>query len=323
MIANLLALEAPQIVLIVVAVIAAGLAVLGFFRRFSRMSWAGLQVAILFACTFFVGMLPLTEDKTVNFLIAIGAFFVASVVVLGLGMIFRAIFRKREASGKKNFFFRLLDRLFGAVNAIINFSLYVLFFGGLALTLIYYTVGAPEGILQTVYTFSVGDVVVWDVVSQYALDFILTATFLAAIKGGYRLGLFRSVWAVLVVLLLIASMGISVYLAFTLPFMSDLAKSISASMVEGGSTAIIGNSVGYFISTAICFVVCVLIIVLTSIIINLIAKLIDKVRFFRWVDGVILTLVFFVLAVGGVYPASRTTGLSRFKGFFHTRISFR
>lgn len=294
------ALDLPKIIMIALAVVALIVGVIGFFRRFSRMSWVGLQVFLLFACTFLVGFLPQTNDKTVNFLIAVGAFLVAAAVVLGLGMIFRAIFRNREEGEKRNFFFRLLDRIFGVLNALVNLFLYVAVFGGTVLTLIYYTVGAPEGVLQSIYTFAIGDVVVWDAVSKYILDFLLTALFVAAIKGGYRLGLFRSIWAILVVVLLIASMAASVYMAFAIPFMSDLAKNISAGLVGGGAAAVVGNIVGYFVSTAICFTVCVVAIVLFGILFNLLAKLIDKVRFFRWVDGVVLTLVFFVIAVAGV-----------------------
>ena len=76
---NLLAVTAPQIALIVVAVLAALAALIGFVRRFSRGSWLGMQICVLFAATFLLGKIPAFENDYVSFGVTAGAFLLAAV----------------------------------------------------------------------------------------------------------------------------------------------------------------------------------------------------------------------------------------------------
>ena len=84
--ASICATSTLFIVAIVLAcVVAVGAFIYGVIRRLSRMSWAGLQIPVIFGLTMLLRFVPAAMGSSLRFSITVGGFFAITVCVLGLG----------------------------------------------------------------------------------------------------------------------------------------------------------------------------------------------------------------------------------------------
>lgn len=124
-------LSTTAIVLIVVfCVLAAGSFLYGVIRKFSRMSWAGWQIVLLFFASFLLTYLPADGDKTLLFALAAGGFLAVVALVLGLGALVRRAIRNH---GKYGMGFNAFDRIFGGISALLDWVVFFAAFGVSAL----------------------------------------------------------------------------------------------------------------------------------------------------------------------------------------------
>lgn len=296
---NLLAAEGGigmTVAIVVACVLAAILILYGFIKRFSRTSWAGVQIIVIFGATFVISKLPeswFTSDLS-RFAVTAGGILVCIAVVLFVGAIVRTFFRTRKK--RANWFFRIFDRLFGAVNAVLNFAVLVLVLGGLVLSVLYYCVPSlADGALSVVYTYSVGDYVLWDTALPYLPDFILVAFLTMAVKGGYRLGLIKAVWTVFMMILTLAAFGGSILAAVKVPFLANFGASLSGTFAGSIPYELLCNILGYGIVALCVFVVAMIVIILLNLLIGLGVREMDSVGVIRVIDGAVFAVLIYAV----------------------------
>lgn len=284
-------LSPTAIVLIVVfCVLAAGSFLYGVIRKFSRMSWAGWQIVLLFFASFLFAFLPADGDKTVLFAIAAGGFFAVVALVLGLGTLIRRAIRNH---GKFGMGFNAFDRIFGGISALLDWVVFFMAFGGFALA--FFEIGGTDVVL-------IGEVLsspVWKFLSGHIVDLILICFLVFAVKGGYRLGFARSLLALVGVALTLAAFGGAVALTFRVGFLRSFAGTIAGAFPESVNS-IIATVVGYSVVVILCFIVLFVVAALILALVNLLVKKMNRHTGFSVFDGCVLALVFYLIAVAVV-----------------------
>lgn len=297
---NLLAVTAPQIALIVVAVLAALAALIGFVRRFSRGSWLGMQICVLFAATFLLGKIPAFENDYVSFGVTAGAFLLAAVVVFALGGLLRAFFDRRRARRRKsNWFLLLIDSLCGAVNGVINLAVFAAVIGGLVCSVVWHCTSVRDGVFGTIFAYELGGVVLWDKVMPYVLDAVLVSLLAIAVNGGYRLGLLRSLWTVVMVLLGTAAFAFSVYAVLNIGPFSGLAVRLGELFLETGMGDGLALGLGMLAVGGGTFLLCLIVLALLNLLVGFGVRAVDRSSVLRVLDGTIIAVLLYavVLAV--------------------------
>ncbi len=286
---QLLAGEIQPWVYAVAAVLGLALVLYGFFRRFSRMGWWGYQIALIFACIYVFGLMPLPSDPLMRFIAVAVAAFVISGVIIGFGAIIRTVVTKPRRKRPGAFVLRLFDGLLGVITAVVNLVVFVVAIGApVVLGLDYAGVGVD---LFAMVKAIPG---VWGVIELFGLDFLIIALLVVAIKGGYRLGLLRTVWTVIMLLLGVAAFAGSIVASFMLPGIKDISAGIATGL-SGTMDAFVAQIVGCAIVSLVCFLVCVLILVLLNLLVGLGVREVKQNRVLRVIDGVIISAVFYVL----------------------------
>lgn len=289
-----------------VGALAAASVLYGAFRKFSRMGWMAWQIAVVFALTLLLRFVPVLENKTLYFCIVAGACLSLTVIVLIAGAAIRRYMRNRRYKAPLGL--RILDRVLGAVTALLDWALLAVVLGGAAL---YGMQGS--GMLDAVYSFTLGGVNVWGVVSGYLFDLILVSLFVIVVKGGYKLGLLKSIWAAVACLLVLAAFFGSLIIALRVPFCSNLALQIAGAF--SGLGGVLAGILGYAIVTLVIFLLISVVLVLLGVLFNLLVRVLDRATPFRVIDGSVLSLIFFAAALVsvcglnlGVYALSAGAG---------------
>ncbi|MGN1077479.1 MAG: hypothetical protein ACI4ST_03095 [Candidatus Gallimonas sp.] len=284
-------LSTTAIVLIVVfCVLAAGSFLYGVIRKFSRMSWAGWQIVLLFFASFLFAYLPADGDKTLLFALAAGGFLAVVALVLGLGALIRRAIRNH---GKYGMGFNAFDRIFGGISALLDWVVFFAAFGGFALACL--EIGGTD-------VASVGEVLsspVWKFLSGHIVDLLLIAFLVLAVKGGYRLGFARSILALVGVALTLAAFGGAVALTFRVGFLRRFAGTIAGAFPESVNP-IIATLVGNSVVVILCFLVLFAVAALLLALVNLLVKKMNRHTGFNVFDGCVLALVFYLIAVAVV-----------------------
>lgn len=307
--ASICATNTPFIVAIVlVCVVAVGAFIYGVIRRLSRMSWAGLQIPIIFGLTMLLKFLPATMNPALRFGVTVGGFFAVTVCVLGLGALIRRSLRRREdtRTDKPKAAARAFDRLFGGIIALFDWLLLAVVLSGVGLS-VAWAAGAEKA-LPVVYESAL-----WTkFLKIFAYDLFYVSFLVLVIKGGYRLGTIKGIWVTLsFALTAVAAFG-AVYLTIRWPFLSGLAVKIGASIKLN---RIIADLIGYLITSAICFLVFFIVIILLTVVGNLIVKGLTRSPAFNVIDGCVSSVLFFAITVAfsvgiGVGVAYLETGVS-------------
>lgn len=270
----------------------------GVFRRFSRCSWLSWQILILFAATFLLRFLPASDSAAVNAALAPIVLFAAVALVLAIGGWTRhglLAYAKRPPA-----FFRFTNRFLGGVTTVLNFVTFFVVIGApvlVALPLF----GVNFAALDPLYASAI-----WtNYAAPHAIDLVVIAVCVLMVRCGYRVGLMRSLWAILTVLLCFGALVLAIFLANKVPFLANWANALAGNFASLGSYA---SVVGTAIVAGVCFVVLLIVIILISALINVLMKKLRTPTALRAIDGALLAVIFgaifFAIAFGidfGVY----------------------
>lgn len=257
----------------------------GLLRKFSRMTWSAWQIALVFAATLLIGVLPEGGSEWVRFLVAAGALLGVTALVLFLGGLLRKPFLAAEGGGGGVRFF---NRLLGGLTAVVDLALIAVILGGFALTVLSVT---PLGeTLSDVY-----DHALWKFFGPYAIDLVLVTLFLMFVRRGYRTGLLRSI----VMLLLFALTFLAVYGAILLVFRWSFLRSFAGTVAGGFSSLspFVAGTIGYAIVWAIVFLIFFIVIVLIGFLLHKLLLKAGNSLVFGVFDGLVLSLIFFVVFI--------------------------
>ena len=270
----------------------------GVFRRFSRCSWLSWQILILFAATFLLRFLPASDSAAVNAALAPIVLFAAVALVLAIGGWTRhglLAYAKRPPA-----FFRFTNRFLGGVTTVLNFVTFFVVIGApvlVALPLF----GVNFAALGPLYASAIWS----NYAAPPAFGLVVVAVCVLMVRCGYRVGLMRSLWAILTVLLCFGALVLAIFLANKVPFLANWANALAGNFASLGSYA---SVVGTAIVAGVCFVVLLIVIILISALINVLMKKLRTPTALRAIDGALLAVIFgaifFAIAFGidfGVY----------------------
>ncbi len=278
-------LPAWEIILIVaLCVVAVASLVYGAFKKFSRMSWAGWQIVILYflSCLFVF----VQGDGWLYFLFAAGGFLLVAAGIMGAGALIRRSIRNR---GALPLGMRVFDRILGAFTALFDWAVFFAVVGGFVLAVFENCVTPPAVIASllgnSVIKFMLG----------HAVDAVLIVFFVYVLKAGYRLGFLKSLWTALGIAFTFAAFAGSLVLTLRVPFFSSLAQKLAACF--GGMNGILATVLGYGIMTLICFVVMFVVIALLFALLNMLRRKINRSTVFNAIDGCVLAFIMYAFAV--------------------------
>lgn len=264
----------------------------GVFRRFTRCSWLSWQIWLAFAALLLLPRLPQGDSAAVRAVIPAAALFAVVAVILIAGGAARSGFL---AYGRKTpAFFRFTNRFLGGVTSVLNF---VTFFAVLAAPVLAAlpVFGVQPAALDVVYKSSV-----WtEFFAGHAFDLFVIAVCILMVRCGYRVGLLRSLWVILTIVLGAGAVVLAVVMATKVPFMAGWASALAGKFPSLGTYA---GTVGTAIVAAGCFVVLLIVVILISALINVLMKKVRTPTVLRVVDGALLAVVFaaifFAIAYG-------------------------
>lgn len=133
----------------------------------------------------------------------------------------------------------------------------------------------------------------------HAFDLFVIAVCILMVRCGYRVGLLRSLWVILTIVLGAGAVVLAVVMATKVPFMAGWASALAGKFPSLGTYA---GTVGTAIVAAGCFVVLLIVVILISALINVLMKKVRTPTVLRVVDGALLAVVFaaifFAIAYG-------------------------
>lgn len=278
-------------IIVGIVIVALLLFLYGVFRRFTRCSWLSWQIGILFAASLLIPYLPVTQSSALNIVLPVIILFAAVAVVLMSGGWAR--YGMIVYAGRPPMFFRVMNRILGGLTAVLNFAAFFIVLGTpvlVALPLF----GVSPAPLASLYAsgFWTG------FASKHALDLIVITVCLLAVRSGYRVGLMRSLWAVLTIALVFGALVLAIFLTVKTPLLSGWANALAGNFPSLGAYAVI---CGRAIVAGGCFLVFLIVIVLVTALFSLLMKKICESTPLRVVDGVLLALVFAAIFFGFAY----------------------
>lgn len=179
-----------SIILLVSACAGGGLAfVYGFFRRATRVSWAGVQILLLFCYTLILGAAPGSDGSF--FWLAVIFFAVVLAVVLGVGAFLRSFLYRRFRPGASGTSV-LLGRLIGGLLSTLNILVMVGVLAGLVCGIVGALPEPPE-----LFADVLGSSFWTGFFEGHFYDlFLVTACFLF-VRAGFRLGVLKGLYYLL------------------------------------------------------------------------------------------------------------------------------
>lgn len=259
----------------------------GICSKFSGQSWIGWQVALLLGLTYVIMLIPAPKGQVGAFVMYAILFSAIVALVLGLDVLVRwAMFRpKAQRTGGG---WRALDRILGLINAILTFAMFFVVMGVLAL-----------GIAQHAFDNVLLDHPIWtNFLSAHAADIFLATIFLLVMRAGYRLGVLKSIYAILMISATFwAFVGCMLFftkVGFAVKMSAWLGNYILPNSPKSG--ALIGAGIWAFILFAFVFTG---LMILSKYIDKLIQN-INAVRPIGVIDGVLVSLIFSVVYLGTV-----------------------
>lgn len=275
-------------IIIGVAAVALLLFLYGVFRRFTRCSWLSWQIGILFAATLLTPYLPVTQSAALNAALPAVILFAASALILMIGGWTR--YGMIVYAGRPPVFIRFMNRFLGGLTAVMNFAAFVVVLGApvlVALPLF----GVSPAALSPLY----GSALWTGFVSKHALDLIVVAVCLLALRTGYRVGLMRSLWAVIAMALVFGAFVLAVFLTVKTPLLSGWANALAGKFPSLGAYSVL---IGRAIVAGGCFLLFVIVIILLTALFSLLMKKICESTALRVIDGGLLSIVFAAIFFG-------------------------
>ena len=284
-------------ILLIMAAAFAGVAVLGalvygIFRRFTRVSWLSWQILIVFSATLLLGVVDLPATGWVCFAVVGGALFGVSALVLAVGG--GARFGMLAHAGSPPVFIAVCNRLLGGITALLNAAVGIVCVAAPVLAALPFF-GVQPAVLAPLYENAA-----WQAFAGRAFDLLLVAVCMLLVRAGYRIGLVRSLWTVLMLALALGAVVLSAFLALRVPFLRSFAGTIAGTF--GQMNAAAAQVLGTVIVALICFAVFLVIIILIGLLVNLLVKKLRGPLVLGVIDGVLMAVVFgalfFVLVCG-------------------------
>ncbi len=297
MIANLLAdMTTPMWIAVgVLGALSVASVVYGAFRNFVRMAWTSWQILAVFALTLLLKVIPV-PDGWQGFAVSAALLFGATVLVLLVGAAVRRAMLSPKLNASKGF--RVFNRILGAVTSLLNVVLFVVVLGGFALGVIDYVVPVAglEQVLSNAVWTKFGAV--------YVQDLLLVSVCVFFVRGGYRIGVARSLQTTVMIALTLGSIVLAMYLTLSVSFLRGWVSSIGNSIAGGGLNIVIATIIAYFIIATVCFLIFFAVVMLLGFFLNKLVRKYRSVRVLNIIDGVILSVVFFAFFLAlvlGVY----------------------
>lgn len=280
-----------MIVLAAVGVLALAAFIYGFIRKFTRCSWFSWQLLLAFAATLLLNVIELPAGEWTSAAISGGGLLAVSAIVLavGGGVRYGLLAHAGQPSGAVRFF----GRLFGGITALLNLVCFVAFFAAPALVAMPCFGYEPE-FLSVVYASEV-----WSLLAPHLFDLFVVGVCLLMIRAGYRIGLARTIWTLLMLALGAGALVLAVYMTNKVPFLAALAQKIAGSFASLPEIA--AQTAGAAVVSAICFVVLFVVLVLIGALCNLLVKKLRRPLVLGVADGVLAAVIFAAIFFGLAY----------------------
>ncbi|MDE7158929.1 MAG: hypothetical protein K2N74_05065, partial [Clostridiales bacterium] len=179
------------------------------------------------------------------------------------------------------------DRIWGALTSVVNLLVVLSALGGFLLCLIQTCVGLELSFFQkSLWT---------NFCAKHVADLLLVLFLVGAFRGGYKLGLIKSIWLLLGLFATGAAFFGSFYLVSTVGFLTSFAGTVAGAFQGlGGGVA---SALWKFIVTLLCVIVMAAVLVLLFWLFNMLVKKLNRSRAFTAIDNSVLAVILFVLAV--------------------------
>lgn len=257
--------------------------VYGVFRNFVRMAWTSWQILVIFALTLLLKFIPVPEGWQ-GFAVGAGFLFGATALVLVAGYYVRRYMMLKKTSS--NTFFRVMNRVLGAITSVLNFAVLAAVVGGFALAAAspFVEIGALNN-------------PAWEKYYNYLADLVLVSLCVLFVRGGFRIGLARSVQTTIMIALTFGALFLAMYMTVEIGFMRGWVNAIGKSVAGGGLNIVIATLIAYFIIVALCFLIFFAVIIVFGYFLNKLTRKYRSVRAVNFIDGVLLSVVFFAVFI--------------------------
>jgi len=171
------------------------------------------------------------------------------------------------------------------VTGVFNIAVFAAIFGGLALVC-----AEPYNVefLNVIYTHPV-----WtNFAAGHAFDLFFVFMFALFLRWGYRTGFLRMIVTLTVLTLTLFAVFLSMYMTLQVPFLSSFAAQIAGAFPMNEIAA---GWIGFGIVSFIVAFVFLLVIILIAFVLNLLLKAAGKSHAFVVFDGILFSLVTFVI----------------------------
>ncbi len=254
----------------------------GALRKFTRLTWIGLQVPIAFCLLLLADFVPETGNALLDFGIRMGSLFLAAVIPLVLEAIVRGAMYspKRRPAGKGA---RVCNRIFGAITSLLALVMLFVVTGAFSLKAI--EVSPMGGALSALFSNPI-----WEFLGAHAVDLLLVSLFMLFIRAGYRLGLLKALFYLLMIALTFAAVAGSILFTAELGFMRTF-----AGIVAGAFRSLhhaVASTLGFAIVCFLVFLVFFAVVILIGAFVNFLIKKINSVRAIAFIDGLIVCLIY-------------------------------
>ncbi|MCD8040046.1 MAG: hypothetical protein LUF82_00815 [Clostridia bacterium] len=187
--------------------------------------------------------------------------------------------KMKEKSGSAGVF----DRILGGLNLLVEACVICCMLAVIVLLVLDFTqisLVTEGGSLYSVYTGGV-----WEFISPYIFDFLIIAVLQYALRAGYRAGVLRALWFLIVAALVGGAGYLAYHLAFNVDSFITLAENLSESI--GLSTTI-----SQVIVLASIFVIALIVVLVVGIVVAGMLSRAREDRFVQTADGVLGAIVF-------------------------------
>ncbi len=232
-------------------------AVFGAVRKFTKTTWIGWQVLLIFGLVWAFSKIPSPQGAVGQFIVTL----IASVVIVAVPLLLEGLFRHlllknpRVNNGPASLGARFADRFFGAISGMLAAVAFFCVVGGFAL------------LMTEAFMGPITDIPIWNnFYAGYAADMMLLSLLLVVLRAGYRLGVLRGLYMLCMIVLSLGSF-IGIFL-----FFKCTVAGMGASRTVGGwfkLATIRADLIGGFVMTLISFLIFSVLLILLS---RLIAK---------------------------------------------------
>ncbi len=277
-------------IIIIVLACVCGVASLlyGVFRKFSQMGWIPWQIPLIFLFVLLCDKLPETMNADTHFALASLIFLGGTGVILGIGGVLRYLMHAKLRPAHTAW--RAIDRILGALTALMGYAVILLAAGGLALSLIENCIPSLGGSLSPVFESGV-----WGVVGKHALDFFVIAVLACLVQVGYRVGFGRGFIILLMFAFAVGTIVLTVFLLWRVPFFRAFGELFAGAFKK--SDPIVANCAGFGIAGFILFAIVFTILTVLCFFLHKLVRRIRYIRGFGIVDGLLLAVILFAVAV--------------------------